>query len=323
MVISKPLVSGPQNNLNHKRKRKMRITICLSILITLSFSAVFGQDKFEKDREAILSMCGCHEVSFNFAETFNYSEDSNYTASPTKHMYGLEWVQLVEDKGDKIVLQHILVVKVNDTTGIVKHWRQDWIYENTEFYDFHVDKNWHYAESSPDQVKGQWTQKVFQVDDSPRYEASGSWVYVDGRTYWASEADAPLPRREFSIRDDYNVTYRRNLVEITDKGWVHEQDNDKLIRTEGKEDFILAQEKGYNFYDKVKDEKCQPAIDYWHQHQEMWEEVRAFWDEVFAQKSDLKLSAKVEGKLLFEYLFALKPNVESEEIHSLIAPFVQ
>ena len=27
-------------------------------------------------------------------------------------------------------------------------------------------------------VRGQWTQKVYQVDDSPRYEGSSTWVHL-------------------------------------------------------------------------------------------------------------------------------------------------
>ncbi len=35
-------------------------------------------------------MCGCFEVTFNFAETFNYSKDSLYKASKNKVAKGLE-----------------------------------------------------------------------------------------------------------------------------------------------------------------------------------------------------------------------------------------
>ena len=55
-------------------------------------------------------------------------------------------------------------------------------------------------------AKGTWTQKVFQVDDSPRYEGYATWVHVDGRHYWDSQTDGPLPRREYSKRSDYNVS---------------------------------------------------------------------------------------------------------------------
>ena len=56
---------------------------------------------------------------------------------------------------------------------------------------------------------------------------------------------------------------RGNRQEITSTGWVHEQDNDKIIRKDGQEDVLLAQEKGYNTYVKVADERCKAAKDWW------------------------------------------------------------
>ena len=101
-------------------------------------------------------------------------------------------------------------------------------------------------------VKGQWTQKVYQVDDSPRYEGSASWIHRDGKSYWENTTPAPLPRREFSKRSDYNVTMRGNRHEITSDGWVHDQDN-KKIQKEDDSQFVLAHEKGYSTYTKVPD----------------------------------------------------------------------
>lgn len=88
---------------------------------------------------------------------------------------------------------------------IIKHWRQDWLYENTDLYSFDKGTSWKYKKLDKKAVKGQWTQKVYQVDDSPRYEGSSTWVHVDGKDYWANVADAPLPRREQTHRNDYNV----------------------------------------------------------------------------------------------------------------------
>ncbi|EPB65556.1 hypothetical protein ANCCEY_15380 [Ancylostoma ceylanicum] len=108
---------------------------------------------------------------------------------------------------------------------------------------FSPNKDYEYH-NDPDKAKGTWTQKVFQVDDSPRYEGYGTWVHVDGRSFWESKADAPLPRREHTKRDDYNVTGRFSHVEIFNDGWVLDQDNDKILRVAGKEDVLIAQEKG-------------------------------------------------------------------------------
>lgn len=55
-------------------------------------------------------------------------------------------------------------------------------------------------------------------------------IPADGKDYWENKTSSPLPRREYTKRDDYNVMLRGNRHEITDYGWMHEQDNDKMIR---------------------------------------------------------------------------------------------
>ena len=298
--------------------------IVLFFTIFLFFSlSVNAQSKKSKDQEAIKKMCGCYEVGFNFAETFNYSKDSTYQASKVKHDKAIEWVQLIEDKDDKIVMQHILIAGKPTDPHIVKHWRQDWLFENTDFYMYDTTNKWKFVEKPKNEVLGQWTQKVYQVDDSPRYEGSASWVHVDGRSYWANTTDAPLPRREITKRQDYNVTVRRNHHEIFDWGWNHDQDNDKVIREEGKEDFVLAQEKGYNTYKKIDDSKCKAAQDYWKEHKAMWKLVRNNWDKVFSKNQDLELAHKVEDKRLFQYIFALEPTVKNKEVKKIITDFVK
>ena len=51
----------------------------------------------------------------------------------------------------------------------MKHWRQDWIYQNTDLYIYDKNDKWFYVSLDKKDVRGQWTQKVYQVD-SPRYE---------------------------------------------------------------------------------------------------------------------------------------------------------
>ena len=196
------------------------------LLLALSLIALgaFAQKK-EMDREAIKAMCGCFEIKFDYAETF--AADTAYEFHDPYHAEaGSELALLVEDSEDKIVIQHLLVI--NDSM-IIKHWRQDWIFENQEFYMYNGNNSWNYKIKSKGKVKNQWTQKVYQVDDSPRYEGSATWVHVDGQHYWTSATDAPLPRREYSKRSDYNVMNRTNKHLVTDYGWLHEQDNLKLI----------------------------------------------------------------------------------------------
>lgn len=294
----------------------------LILAISLFGQLIIAQNnKKMQDQKAIKSMCGCHEVKFNFAETFNYSKDSLYKPSKTKYDYGLEWVELVEDQSNKIVLQHILITgKTED--DIVKHWRQDWEFENTKFYDFDKSLTWNFETKSKNEVKGQWTQRVYQVDDSPRYEGSATWLHIDGRHFWTNTTDAPLPRREHTIRKDYNVLKRTNTHEIVKEGWIHNQDNEKIIRTGNGQDVLLAKEKGFDIYTKVEDSKCIIAQNYWKKNALVWKKVRDKWETIFVKDKDLVMQIPSDKQPLFMKLFALKPDSSRDEISAIIDNYI-
>ena len=298
----------------------MKTKICLlaSFFIVCSINA---QRKKKQDSETIKKMCGCYEVTFNFAETFSYSNDSLYKPSKNKVAEALEWAQLVADTNGKISIQHLLQVGDPSKPHIVKHWRQDWVYENQDFYMYNGDNNWKYVQKPKEEVKGQWTQKVYQVDDSPRYEGSATWVHVDGKSFWENTTDAPLPRREYTTRSDYNITERGNRHEITSFGWIHDQDNKKVVRESGKEDIIVAKEKGYNVYKKVADSRCQAAAKWWKENNEKWVLVRNKWDEVFARNTNLSLKPKVANKALYKHLFTDDYQAVND-INTIIESFV-
>jgi hypothetical protein len=90
-------------------------------------STAAEQAKHAADRAAILAMAGNYKVTFDMRETTPWRAD--YTPLPPKTSGGHEVVRVIEDSDRKIVLQHILVVDVEGKTVLVKHWRQDWIYE--------------------------------------------------------------------------------------------------------------------------------------------------------------------------------------------------
>lgn len=305
------------NSINHAMKTNLTTLILAFIAITAT-----AQKKQKQDLDAIKNMCGCYEVTFNFTETFSYSNDSLYKPSKTKVDKALEWAQLVTDEKGKIQIQHLLQVGNPAKPMIVKHWRQDWIFENTDFYTYNADNQWQFEQKDASEVKGQWTQKVYQVDDSPRYEGSGSWVHVDGKSYWENTTTAPLPRREYTTRSDYNLTMRGNRQEITDYGWLHDQDNEKIIREEGKDDVVIAKEKGYNTYVKVDDSRCAAAQEWWKNEEAKWALVRAKWDEVYARNQDLNLELKVANKPLYKHLFSEEITEESQ-INPVIESFVK
>lgn len=299
----------------------MKNGIFLVLILFSALSITAQKMKKKKDLESIESMCGCFEVTFKFAETFNYTDDENYKPSKMKTSYALEWAELVKDDKNEISIQHLLVVGRPSDQFIIKHWRQDWIYENKDFYMYDGNNTWKYEEKKASEVKNQWTQKVFQVDDSPRYEGSGSWVHVDGKSYWESDTDAPLPRREYTKRSDYNITHRGNRHEITTFGWVHDQNNKKIIRKGKEEDILLAQEKGFNSYVKVDDDNCKAAQVWWKEKNEKWMKVRKKWDEVYARNKTLELKKKVENKVLYKHLFS-ENLTEENKIQDIIEAFV-
>lgn len=289
------------------------------LFIVIAFASVFTNvnaqsNKKELDRQAIKSMCGCFEVEFNYTETFatdtsyKFHHDHN-TVAPA------EWAFVVEESENKIVIQHLLVM--NDSV-IIKHWRQDWIYENTDFYLYDKDQTWNYVKKEKSEVTGQWTQKVYQVDDSPRYQGSSTWVHYDGKHYWENTTDAPLPRREYSTRDDYNVLNRTNRHEITDYGWLHIQDNKKVLRDENG-DRVLVEERGYNKYKSVSKTKCQAGIDWWEKNKAYWQIVRENWDIVYNLNKTLHVDTKIGDEVLFMVLFELGDSAASKDPKTLKA----
>ena len=250
-------------------------------------------------------MCGCYKISFDYAETF--SNDPDYELhKPYSTRASAEWIFVDQEDKNRIIIQHLLVM--NDST-IIKHWRQDWLSNNRDLLVYNKDMTWNYKQLSKSDIKGKWTQKVYQVDDSPRYQGISTWVHVDGKDYWENTADSPLPRRERTKRSDYNVMKRTSRHEITEYGWVHEQDNEKILREDGV-DMILAHEKGLNKYVRIPDEKCAPAVAWWNTNKDFWRQVRAEWETILEQKSDISIRPKVESKYLWRSLFEIAKSTD-------------
>lgn len=281
----------------------------------------FAGAQSQQDIKAIKAMTGCYEVSFNFAETFVHQKD--YEKKKNYRSGALEWITVAEETPKKIELQHILIVNPQGKgkDAIVKHWRQDWIYENTNLYTFDKDSHWKFKKLDPNSVKGQWTQVVYQVDDAPRYSGSGSWVHTDGRRYWESNADAPLPRREYTTRKDYNVLNRNNRQEIFSWGWLHNQDNKKILRKDGAEDQTIVEEKGLEYYKRVDEGKCKAAADFWDQYAPLWSSVRESWDEELAKNKDFSVKPDVEDTYLYNDLMKLTPK-QTKEAKELVKKYI-
>jgi hypothetical protein len=224
----------------------LMISACSSVQTATPTSTQAPTVPSEQDRKAILAMVGDYRVKFEFEETLALK--AGYTLHKPHVSDAYEYVQVLENSPRRIVLQHILV---EEGGRVTKHWRQDWEYEQTRLWSYAGNYSWQRRDLSADAVRGQWVQTVWQVDDSPRYAGVGRWEHDNGVSRWTSDSTwRPLPRREHTERDDYDVLVSTNRQTITPTGWSHEQDSYKLDR---KNNQILAFERGNNTYTSVKD----------------------------------------------------------------------
>ncbi len=269
--------------------------------------------KREKDRRAILAMAGSYRVSFQFIESMGFTE--NYSPSRPYFSWATEHVRVLADTPTFVSLQHTLVMYfADDEMGspmVTKHWRQDWTFEDRDLHVYRGNLVWQRLELTEEDAAGCWTQAVFQVDDSPRYEAFGSWKHTDGVSRWTSnDAWRPLPRREFSVRNDYNVLSGTQTITITPTGWVHLQDNRKL-QVESQTPHCLACELGVNRYERIDEPRVQePADAYWAKTGDYWKEVRNVWDKVFRSHDRFELKKQADGKKLYEEHLGYAAEIE-------------
>ena len=268
--------------------------------------------KFERDRQAILAMQGAYKVNFDFLETLGFTED--YQPQRPYQSWGTEYVYVVEEQPKFISLQHVMVMVFQKEDGelsepfVMKHWRQDWTYQDRKLLEYHHNNEWVNRKLPRRTVKGKWSQAVFQVDDSPRYESYGEWQHNDSFSSWKSEKTRrPLPRRESSVRKDYDALEGFNTHVVTRNGWRQVEENWKLkVNNEGKPDSAmpyLAKEQGMARYQPIVDFDFGPGDNYMKVSGQFWAEVRRTWLELMNANASIKLKKTVNGMPVFVPLF--------------------
>jgi hypothetical protein len=272
----------------------------------------------EKDRRAILAMAGSYRVSFDFIETMGFAE--GYQPPKPYFSWGTEHVHVLKAEKKSISLQHTLVMYFKGKDGeelgpmVMKHWRQDWAYEDTNLHVYRGKSTWAQVTKPAEKTRGQWTKAVFQVDDSPRYEVVGKWSHQGGMSTWLSDSCwRPLPRREFSARKDYDVLQGTHEITITPNGWVHQQRNQKVSLADTKQPQVIAQELGVNRYQRIETPSLKQAEATWAKTGKYWDEVRKAWETIYADHKKFSLKAKVDGKKLYQYHFEYASQLEKEK----------
>jgi len=75
---------------------------------------------------------------------------------------GLEWAQLVTDEDDEIQIQHLLQVGNPAEPMVIKHWREDWLFENTDLYSYSSNNEWKFKNSFLRKSKDNGHRKYFR-----------------------------------------------------------------------------------------------------------------------------------------------------------------
>ncbi|MEM9532462.1 MAG: DUF6607 family protein [Pseudomonadota bacterium] len=282
-------------------------------------------DKASKDKAAILAMGGDYRVSFEFMETVALQAGYEHKDKKTSGAY--ETVVVVENKPSRVVLQHMLVMPGGH---VIKHWRQDWIYEATERFEFVADQTWKTQPLEPSETEGRWTQCVFEVSDAPRYCGTGAWNHSHGVSTWTSDRSwRPLPRREYTTRSDYNALNVENRHTVTPNGWTHEQDNTKIVRDGTETRHTLVREFGFNNYRNIEGYDFSPATAYWERTAAFWERVRTAWSARFDATEPLVIHTAVDGMPIIQGTFEmaeqvadLAPEAQVDRIEQLLNTYV-
>lgn len=267
---------------------------------------------FECDRRSILGMTGEFRVKFAFDETLALKP--GYKPKAAQRSGGDEFVFVVEDRGEFIALQHILVAGSGDDRMVIKHWRQDWQYQPREVLAFRGNNHFELQPVAAEHAQGAWSQSVYEVDDAPRYAGVGRWSHANGIDAWTSEFTwRPLPRREYTKRNDYQVLGAVNRHTLTPGGWMHEQDNEKLELDASGKTTALVREVGINSYERTKEIDFSAGRDYWKKTEVFWRDVRAAWTDAAQKRRAYDLAHMLDERPRFEALFALADQAGNGE----------
>lgn len=270
-----------------------------------------GLSAFERDRRAILAMAGSFRVTFDFLEVVPFEADAK--REQPYQSWGTERVYVDRDDGKFISLSHILEMRIVDENGklsepfVTKHWRQDWQYEPGEIVEYLGRERWGRRVLDRREVAGKWSQTVYQVDESPRYASLGRWEHSPSFSTWLSgDTWRPLPRREWSVRKDYQVLIGTNRHTITRTGWVQEENNLKGVLTPVRalaQEPFLAREYGVARYERLASPDFAAADEYYQRTREFWDQVRDEWRARFRATPQITLRAQVDQAGLFRPLF--------------------
>ena len=106
-----------------------------------------------------------------------------------------------------------------------------------------------------------------------------------------------------------------NIQTITPTGWVHEQNNKKVVLNDNHK--VLAKEIGIARYERIKDFDWKAGEDYWDNTNNFWRKVREAWNKEINNSQSFKLYKEVDGEILFSKLFLMAEQYAEGDISVL------
>jgi hypothetical protein len=282
-----------------------------------------GLSAQERDRRAILAMAGTYRVTFDFLEIAGFAPPDKAIAP--YQSWATEKVYVDQDRPGFVSLVHILEMRMLDKDGAVgepmvtKHWRQDWTYEPAQIVEYKGRDRWQRRALNEAERRGAWLQSVYQVDESPRYASVGRWQHTASFSTWISgDTWRPLPRREWSVRDDYHALIGTNRHTIGPTGWLQEENNLKAV-LDGRREVdpakpYVGREYGVARYERIRDVDLAAADRYYTRTRAFWDRVRDTWSGAFAQQGTITLRGPVDKLGLFMPLFARASEIEAQSV---------
>jgi hypothetical protein len=268
-----------------------------------------GLSAQERDRRAILAMAGSYRVAFDFLEVANFSGDG---ARPRPYQsWGTEKVYVDRNEPGFVSLVHMLEMRVVGADGkisepmVTRHWRQDWRYEPESIIEHEDGNRWRRRGLSREERRGVWSQTVYQVDESPRYGSTGRWEHNAAFSTWISGDTArPLPRREWSVRQDYQLLVGTNRHTVGPTGWLQEENNLKRAVGDASLPYV-GREYGVARYERLKDADFAAADKYYTGTRAFWDAVLDAWAQVWSSQQEVTVKQNSDQSGAFAVLFEL------------------
>jgi hypothetical protein len=264
----------------------MKFALAL-LLIPFTVSA---DDQLQRGMEALRSMTGCYLIDYSYTETEallpGYAKDNRvYDVNKDKSVK--EWIYLIEHRPGKVRLQHILFA--TDLNGALfegtelRHQAEDWEFNAPFVYDFVSPLHWDVKNLGNNNL---WTRRITGLDDGLRYQCAAAWSQNSKYPEWTCNNFAPIPGRETRDmgRKDYNTLDRTTRIVAYGNSWLERQNNVKTIHKDGVRT-PLAKEVGKNWYVRLPDSECAPAMAFKSPREGFWNVLRETWDEVFTGQS--------------------------------------